>query len=248
MYLTQNQLKNYNTKGYVLVKQLFSSMMMDSLNLEIKDLHQRMANKPPSEVLIAWEENSEKLGVPKVRQLLHSELISPIIKEMSRSPDLLDIVEQLMGPDICLSSSKLMMKSAGLGGEIPWHQDWSYWIEGHCKPILINCFLAIDPATEENGGIRFVEGSHLNGLTEHGDSGSEWFNLQLGSDMSIYNSHLVEMDTGDAIFFGPLIIHGSGPNSSSNDRRMNTFVYDQPNNLINGKYSSEKYLRISNNR
>ena len=167
---------------------------------------------------------------------------------MSRSPDLLDIVEQLMGPDICLSSSKLMMKSAGQGGEIPWHQDWSYWIEGHCKPILINCFLAIDPATEKNGGIRFVEGSHLNGLTEHGDSGSEWFNLQLGSDMSIYNSHLVEMDTGDAIFFGPLIIHGSGPNSSSNDRRMNTFVYDQPNNLINGKYSSEKYLRIPNNR
>ena len=66
--------------------------------------------------------------------------------------------------------------------------------------------------------------------------------------MSIYNSHLVEMDTGDAIFFGPLAIHGSGPNSSSNNRRMNTFVYDRPNNLINGNYSSEKYLRISNNR
>ena len=56
------------------------------------------------------------------------------------------------------------------------------------------------------------------------------------------------MDTGDAIFFGPLAIHGSGPNSSSNNRRMNTFVYDRPNNLINGNYSSEKYLRISNNR
>ena len=44
MYLTQNQLKNYNTKGYVLVKQLFSSMFMESINHEIKEKVQKIVN------------------------------------------------------------------------------------------------------------------------------------------------------------------------------------------------------------
>ena len=64
--------------------------------------------------------------------------------------------------------------------------------------------------------------------------------------MTAYNSKLVEMEPGDVIFFGPLIIHGSGANPSPKDRRMNTFVFDRPNNLINGQYPQEKYLRIIN--
>jgi len=244
--LTRNQISRYQKTGYLLKKQLFPQELMNDLMAEIENLHEEMADEIPSEVLIAWEDNNQNLDTRRIRQLLHSEFVSPIINEMSRAVEMLDIVEQLMGPNICLSSSKLMMKAAREGSGTPWHQDWAYWREGHRKPLHVNCFLAIDSATDKNGAIRFVEGSHLKGLTGHHDSGSKWFDLDLGHDMAAYKSKLVEMEPGDAIFFGPLIIHGSGANLSPKDRRMNTFVFDRPNNLINGQYPQEKYLRIIN--
>ena len=35
----------------------------------------------------------------------------------------------------------------------------------------------------------------------------------------------VPMEPGDGVFFSALTIHGSGPNESHRDRRMNTFAY-----------------------
>ena len=41
--------------------------------------------------------------------------------------DVLDLVEQLIGPDIILWGSALFAKPAGEGMEVPWHQDGHYW-------------------------------------------------------------------------------------------------------------------------
>jgi ectoine hydroxylase-related dioxygenase (phytanoyl-CoA dioxygenase family) len=40
----------------------------------------------------------------------------------------------------------------------------------------------------------------------------------------------VEMQPGDGVFFGPLVVHGSAPNTSDQDRRMNTFAYNVTGN------------------
>jgi ectoine hydroxylase-related dioxygenase (phytanoyl-CoA dioxygenase family) len=41
---------------------------------------------------------------------------------------------------------------------------------------------------------------------------------------------LVEVEPGDCIFFGPLVIHGSDANKSPHHRRANTFAYNVTNN------------------
>ncbi|MGH8595833.1 MAG: phytanoyl-CoA dioxygenase family protein, partial [Gammaproteobacteria bacterium] len=42
-------------------------------------------------------------------------------------PDLLDVIEALIGADIVLWASAMFCKPAGTGLEVPWHQDGQYW-------------------------------------------------------------------------------------------------------------------------
>ena len=112
---------------------------------------------------LSWEADLGPGKVPRIRQLMNSEKVSPIIDAMSRSDEMLDILQALMGPEIYLFHSKLMMKAAHDGSFTPWHQDWGYWQHESLEPSHMNCMLFIDRADTENGSIRFVEGSHLRG-------------------------------------------------------------------------------------
>lgn len=47
--------------------------------------------------------------------------------DFTRHPDILDVVEQIIGPDIIMWGSQVFSKPAGDGMEIPWHQDGQYW-------------------------------------------------------------------------------------------------------------------------
>ena len=42
-------------------------------------------------------------------------------------PEILDLVEQVIGPDIILWGCHVFCKPAGDGLETPWHQDGQYW-------------------------------------------------------------------------------------------------------------------------
>ena len=78
---------------------------------------------------------------------------------LARHPQILDAVEQLIGPDIILWGCHVFCKPAGDGHETPWHQDGHYW------PIrpLATCtvWVALDASTVENGCLRVIPRSHL---------------------------------------------------------------------------------------
>jgi ectoine hydroxylase-related dioxygenase (phytanoyl-CoA dioxygenase family) len=241
--LSPAELASYRERGYLLKRGLFGWALTCSLSREIEELHEKMARKAPAGVHLSWEQDLAPGRSPRIRQLMHSEKVSPIIDAMSRSPEILDVMQALIGPDIYLFHSKLMMKAAHDGSFTPWHQDWGYWQHESLEPSHVNCMLFIDRADAENGTIRFVEGSHLAGATAHRDFASDSFRLGLEGGLDAYDATLLEMEPGDAVFFGPLVIHGSGPNVSSRDRRANTFAYDKPNNQKRGALPADRYRR-----
>jgi DNA-binding SARP family transcriptional activator len=55
-----------------------------------------------------------------------------------------------------------------------------------------------------------------------------WRRLQPLEDDAV----AVEMEPGDGVFFNALIVHGSAPNTSTDQRRMNTFAYNVIGNNI----------------
>ena len=153
MVLTAQQLERFQLDGYIVVHELCQVNEMQAVQHKLDDLHQQMAEHEPDNVNCSWEDPEQK---KRIRQLMNSENVVSELNDILRSDAVLDIVEQLNGPEIVKFHSKLMMKAAHDGSFTPWHQDWGYWQHSHHKPQQINCMLAIAPANKENGCIRFV--------------------------------------------------------------------------------------------
>ena len=83
-----------------------------------------------------------------------------------------------------------MMKAAQDRTFTPWRQDWGYWRQHSKEPSQINCMPAIDPNTEENGAIRFVNGSHLEGAIDHKNFKSASFSIGLEGDIDAFDATL----------------------------------------------------------
>ncbi len=129
--------------------------------------------------------------------------------------------------------SKMIMKEARVGGAWTWHQDYGYWYSnGVLTPNLVSAFVAVDPATKENGCLQVIRGSHHCGRIEHLLSGD-----QAGADMERVNEilkrmeHLyVEMNPGDVLFFHSNLLHRSDQNRSPNPRWSMVCCYNAKSN------------------
>ncbi|MCC6446430.1 MAG: phytanoyl-CoA dioxygenase family protein [Armatimonadetes bacterium] len=227
--LSPDEKRFYDENGYLLIKELIPLDRIRQAAKEIENIHARMAESAPESVHISWETFDDPTRPRRILQLMHSELVSPALDRTLRSDAMLDVVESLIGPDISLYHSKLLLKAARHGTAIPWHQDYAYWKQDDNQPLMVNCQLAIDPATRENGCIEFIPGSHKWGLQEH-ERAQRAFGVFLSGYHPREDATPVEMEPGDGVFFPSLVIHGSAANTSKKDRRMNTFAYNVTGN------------------
>ncbi len=138
-----------------------------------------------------------------------------------RSRRIVDAMEQLLDDEVYHYHSKLSAKQPKVGGAWEWHQDYGYWYQNGCLfPDMASVFIALDPATRENGCLQLLRGSHRMGRVEHGRFGS-----QTGADPERIEAaklrlELVycEMNPGDAVFFHGNTLHRSDPNLSDQPR------------------------------
>ncbi len=230
--LTATELAHFHERGWVMKKGLFNAERIAALGKDIDDLHERCAREEVPGAWVAWEDDLDPAKPKRIRQLMGSETVCPLIGEMSRSPEMLSVIRQVIGSEMHLFHSKLMMKAAHDGSFTPWHQDFQYWQAFSALPTHVNCMLFVDGADEANGCLRMVDGSHRTGLKPIHHLKSSSFNIGLAGGLDDFPSTMIPTEPGDAIFFGAYVIHGSGPNTSSRDRRANTFAFDR---LGNGK-------------
>ncbi|HEV7682494.1 MAG TPA: phytanoyl-CoA dioxygenase family protein [Pyrinomonadaceae bacterium] len=85
--------------------------------------------------------------------------------ELSLHPRLLDCLEQLIGPNIVLKSTRIFYKYGSSAAYVGWHQDGiTEKLEDGRAPAV---WLGLTPATVENGCLRVIPKSHRFGLREH---------------------------------------------------------------------------------
>ena len=106
--------------------------------------------------------------------------------------------------------------------------------------MMINCQLAIDPMTLENGCLEFIPGSHRWGLQDHEQHQETFGRFLPGHYYKRDEGVTIPMEPGDGIFFTALVIHGSAPNTSPQPRWANTFAYNVPGN---GEHQVREVLR-----
>ena len=206
MHLSSQEKESYEANGFLLKKGLVAAEDIGRIRRELEDIHRRMVTDPPPEVHVAWEDEDAPDEDKVIRQLMHSELVSPTLDGILRCDALVDIVAELMHPQVALYHSKLLPKEAGVGTATPWHQDYAYWKRDENRPIMINCQLAIDPMTLENGCLEFIPGSHRWGLQDHEHHEETFGKFLPGHYYKRDEGVTVPMEPGDGIFLGVIYL------------------------------------------
>jgi ectoine hydroxylase len=146
-----------------------------------------------------------------------------------------------------------MLKEPLIGGAWEWHQDYGYWYDNGCLyPDMASCLVAVDRATQENGCLQVVRGSHKLGRLEHGQTGGQTgANLERVSAV-LQRLELVycELSPGDAVIFHGNTLHRSDQNKSQNSRWSLICCYNTRHNdpYFESKHPNYEPLEIWNDR
>lgn len=127
----------------------------------------------------------------------------------------LDLAEDLLGPDVLLHGSTLFCKYPGDKRFIPWHQDGYYMKLSPARFVTV--WIAITPSTSENGPMRLVPGTHnrVCAHTEHRSPENILASgLTLDEPVDLSGARDVILRPGQASAHHVNIVHGSGPNYS----------------------------------
>jgi ectoine hydroxylase len=230
MSLTAAEIEQFHEQGYLVREELVPPGWLRQIREELQGLHERMARETPPDVHISWESEVDPALQGRIKQLMHAERVSPTIDRLLRADHVLAIVEALIGPEIALYHCKLLMKAARGGTVTPWHQDYAYWVAADNRPLMLNCMFQIDDSTLENGCLQVVPGSHRGPLHEHEREARPFGRFLPGHFQPREDAVPVPLRAGSAIFFGPMIIHGSDANHSDQERRACTIAYNVTGN------------------
>ncbi len=204
---TDHELAEYRDAGYVRVPKLFDAQEMDILLTYAKS----------DRALIAGAAGRRDATGQITKLTLWNHAGDDLYGMFSRSPRIVDRMQQLLGGEVYHYHTKMMLKEPLVGGAWEWHQDYGYWYHNGCLfPLLASCLIAVDRATKDNGCLQVLVGSQRMGRIEHGKTGD-----QTGADMEIVDVALqrlpleyLEVEPGDAVFFDCNLLHRSDQNRS----------------------------------
>jgi glutamate-1-semialdehyde 2,1-aminomutase len=199
----------FERDGFAVIRGLFSPDEVAAFKQEIR------------RVLEAARSRAKERGEPVEAVGHHGVFVglaanSPVFREAARDPRLLDALEPVLGPNIEFLSDKVVFKTAEQDFGTPWHQDWPYWKGAH----KVSVWIALDPATPENGCLKLLPGSHQAEALHDGDaSDGKGFGHRLRPGaVDESRAVVVPCAPGDAVIFHDRTLHASFPNTTGQDR------------------------------
>ena len=216
-------INNYKDDGYFFERELFNS---EEINLLAETARNDHAMDKASSSMDDGEGNDVRLS-------LWNHPGNGIYGMIARCERIVNRVEQLLDDEVYHYHSKMILKDAKVGGAWAWHQDYGYWYQnGLLFPNLCSVMIAVDKATEENGCLQVLKGSHKMGRINHILSGD-----QAGADLEHVEEAKKQLETiqcemnpGDALFFHPNTLHCSASNLSDKARWALICCYNAKSN------------------
>ena len=224
----------FEQQGYLIVPDLLNSREVADCQREIQRLHQLAADLEASQDPLRshfqrepFSKDQDRNGLPVLRKIENTRALSPCFAQLAAHPHLVAIVQALLGDDLLLFRSTLMLKPAFHGSAHALHQDSAYWPME--PPALVTVSIALDDATPDNGCIKVIPGSHHWGLQEWGHiAQQQGAPLTNREDIDSSRQLDVPLAAGSAVLFHSLMVHGSGPNQTDRSRNTALYAYFSP--------------------
>lgn len=131
-----------------------------------------------------------------------------------------ELAELLLGDKVIGKNLEYFNKPPLIGKPTPPHQDGYYFMLD--PSIAVTMWMALEPADEENGCVKYVKGSHLKGMRPHGRTKTLGFSqgiTDFGTDEDMQNEIAFPAKPGDLLVHHSLTIHRANGNTSANRTR-----------------------------
>lgn len=207
--VSPNEVSFYTANGYALPRgQVFAPDRFAALQSTFEE---HLADRGDS--------LSDELDTPHFRD--------PRLLDFLLADEVLDLVEPVIGRDIALWSSHFISKDPVNGKPTPWHEDSAYW-KGRLSAYdrIVTVWLALTRSNRENGCVRVIPGTHLNGFSEYESTGRErFFSTQISEKIDESQAVSFELEPGECSMHDGRIIHGASANTSPHRRTGYTMRY-----------------------
>jgi len=218
--LSEDQIRHFQEQGYVSGIRLLDDAQIDALRDELSEMVD--PKHDGHELFYEYHSNESDNPDSILFHALGAWRVRPAFHDIIWNPAFLIPAYQLLGKRFRLFHDQLFSKPAQHGGVVAWHQDFSYWT--WTQPMAhLTCWIGLDDATEENGCMHYIPGSHQWGLLKKtglaGDMESVREVLTPEQIQDFESKCPIVLKKGEATFHHPLMMHGSYKNRSDQQRR-----------------------------
>ena len=210
--LTTDQIAQYHNEGFTVLHEFLSSDAVGAILADIDALTAAATVAHHDSTRLEMEPNQGPEG-RKVRRLYEPCTHYPRFRSLSESEDLLDVIEQLIGPNLVFHLSKINMKPAVLGSVVDWHQDLTYYPLTNTDSVTVLFYL--QNADASNGCLQVIPRAHQR-VMDHTAKGV--FQGRVTETVDTARAVFLEAKAGSAILMHCLTPHASAPNLSSKPR------------------------------
>ena len=217
--LTAGDIRDYERDGYIFLERLVDTGWVARLREAMQEFIEHSRSLTESNGLFDLEAG-HSAETHRLRRLVSPADLHETFWEFASESVIVDVVEDLIGPNIKFHHSKLNFKEPGGGEEVKWHQDISFWPHTNYTPLTIGVFLG--DVERDMGNVGFVPGSHQLEIYDQYD-GDDWIGCLSSSDVERLEVEQAVYPTGPAgsvTVHNCRTVHGSAPNRSHQGRPL----------------------------
>lgn len=163
-------------------------------------------------------EPGHSAATPKLRRVANPPDISEAYAEVLFDAPLVDMVAQLIGPDVKYHHSKLNNKYPGMETKVDWHQDHAF--DPHSNDDVVVVLLMLDAMAEENGCLMVVPGSQRERHSHFQDGRFVGATAPEHDTDFARRAARITGGPGDVCLMHTWCLHASGANRSDAPRRL----------------------------
>lgn len=212
---------SYDRDGYVFIPGFLSRQEVETINNELK----RFIEHTVPEMEPAYVFYEDKNDPATLKQLQDIHRYNSFFADILKGSQFEAIAEVLLGEKVIGKNLEYFNKPPRIGKPTPPHQDGYYFMLN--PPQAITMWMALEDADEENGCVRYIQGSHLTGIRPHGRTAT----LGFSQGITDYDAEDFAKEKafpakpGDLLIHHAMTVHRADANQSDRSRRALGFIY-----------------------
>lgn len=229
--LTDDQIEAFHRDGYLVVEDAVTPEQLAALKTDLAGwVEESRAHDEPfgpetidgrARFDMGAEHTAEH---PALRRVNNPSDISQAYLEVMSDARTVDMIADLIGPNVKFHHCKINVKLPGSKTEVAYHQDFAF--TPHTNDDVITALLMLDDVTEENGCLMVVPGTHRGPMHTLFENGVFTGKMRPETEAEMKARQIaVTGPAGSVCLMHTRLAHGSAANASQRPRGLYICVY-----------------------